>query len=165
MEKYEQVLNVLNTVNGIIGIIAVMVASYALKRVQQLKCLLEREYWTKDVIGKTINAKTGKDPKAAEKMQEQILNGDVEEVGCKSVKDFCEELKKNVDNDPIPCSNPITLQLGFSYVCNAQKFYVYIGLPAFKEGQDDLPIKFKPDVEATAFLQKLIDHYKEKVKK
>ena len=138
-----------------------MVAFAALRKAQAVKFELERNYWTKDVIGKTINAKTGKDPKAAEKAQEKVLNEEAEEIVAKGVKEFCEIMEKNIDNEMIPCCNPRALQIGFSYVDN-QKFYVTLHLSLFKEGQDDLPVQFEKDMEAGKFIQKLIDHYKEK---
>lgn len=138
-----------------------VVAVVALRKMSALKKELEEDYWTKDVIGKTINAKTGKDPKADERMQAKVLNGEAEEIVTKGVKEFCTLLEKNIDNEPISCCNPRASQLGFSYMEN-QKCYVTLHLSLLQEQQDALPIKYEKNVEAHLFIEKLIDHYKGK---
>ena len=152
-------------IGWVLSAISFGIALMAIRRIRIVERKLRDEYWTKDVIGKTINAKTGRDQKAAEKRQEKVLNGEVEEVRCGNTKEFCEELRKNAGNEPVPCCNPKTRQLGFSHVESGQKFYTYIGLVAFKRDQNNLPVKLGEELEASEVVQKLIDHYGKECKK
>lgn len=155
---------IMNLASLLVSLLAFVLAFLAARGNRRLGKKLKDEYWTKEVTGKTINAKTGKDQKAAEKLQEQILNGEATEVPVSDVKQFCETLEKNIENDPIPCCNPFSRKLGFSYFDN-QKYYVVLSLAVFQDHQGDLPIPLSRDEEVTEFIGHLIDHYKEKAKK
>lgn len=141
---------------------SLLVALMAVRRVSAVEKKLKADYWTKNVIAKTINAKVGVDQMLNEREQRMILNDYVENVCCKSVGAFCEELRKSIDDDPFPCSDLEARQLGFSCVRGGRKFYFYIGLEAFVAGENELPVKRDEKMGASEVVEKLIDYYEEK---
>ena len=102
----------------------------------------------------------------------ELLNqtGDTEEIFCESVKELCELLEKNIDNEPIVCCDPKTLRIGFSCVKNRKKYWISIDSSTFKSEKDDFPIKLEfnpkinPEFSTIGFVEKLIEHYKKEKK-
>ena len=165
----------LEVVNIVLAVLALILAAYAISSISKLRQELRDKYWTKDVIGRTINAKTDNDVVSDLKEQQKAMplneteepepvpkpKKDVKEKEVFLVREFCRLLEENIDGDPIPANDPKMMQLGFSYEKDAQNHCVLLNVTAAKYQLDDWPEvvnKFKG--RADEKMQELIDHYK-----
>jgi hypothetical protein len=66
-------MEIIDVIMLVVCVISLIVAIFAIILVNRLKRKLNDEYWSKDVVGRTINAKTGNDVVGDQKEQDKAL--------------------------------------------------------------------------------------------